>query len=120
MDNEAPAVRAGITPALDDVFELLASRCRRYILYYLYNYSNDVASVDDIAAFVHTNGPAGIGPTYDDVESAVLHVHVPKLADAGIVDYDGRSRTVRYRKQPSLEEWLEHAHHKECSRIDGR
>jgi len=41
------------------------------------------------------------------------HSHLPKLEDAGLVEYDSRSETVRYWSQPSLEELLEHVRHKE-------
>ncbi|GAB3674595.1 DUF7344 domain-containing protein [Halopiger thermotolerans] len=47
------------------------------------------------------------------VRTELQHVHLPKLEDAGILEHDQRSETVRYWTQPSLEEWLEHAHHKE-------
>jgi hypothetical protein len=43
------------------------------------------------------------------------HIHLPKLEDAGILEQDPRSETVRYWSQPSVEEWLEHAQHKETA-----
>jgi len=43
------------------------------------------------------------------------HIHLPKLEDAGILEQDPRSETVRYWGQPSVEEWLEHAQHKETA-----
>jgi hypothetical protein len=36
------------------------------------------------------------------------HVTLPKLADAGFIDYDPRSETVRYRESDPVEMWLNH------------
>ncbi|AEH35352.1 hypothetical protein Halxa_0713 [Halopiger xanaduensis SH-6] len=47
------------------------------------------------------------------IRTELQHVHLPKLEDAGVLEHDPRSETVRYWTQPSLEEWLEHAYHKE-------
>ncbi|MXV62498.1 hypothetical protein GS429_10565 [Natronorubrum sp. JWXQ-INN-674] len=49
------------------------------------------------------------------VRTELQHTHLPKLEDAGVLEHDQRSETVRYWTQPSLEEWLEHAQHKELS-----
>jgi len=34
-------------------------------------------------------------------------MHFPKLAEAGVIDYDSHSGTVRYHRHPQLEEILE-------------
>ncbi|UTF52298.1 DUF7344 domain-containing protein [Natronosalvus rutilus] len=102
-------------PSLDLVFELLASRRRRQALYYLSEQSDGVASVDEIADYVHTNDDRSdcSADGRSEIAAGLRHVHLPKLEDAGVVDHDARSQTVRYWSQPSLEEWLEHAYHKE-------
>ena len=41
------------------------------------------------------------------VRIALHHTHLPKLADAGIVDYDQRGHKVRYRSHPMVEEYLD-------------
>lgn len=50
---------------------------------------------------------------------ALLHSHLPKLANAGVIEYDARSGTIRYWVHPSLQEWIEHAEYKECERRSG-
>ncbi|MCU4740275.1 DUF7344 domain-containing protein [Natronoglomus mannanivorans] len=113
-ERETPTLPVAETPSLDLVFDLLADQRRRYALYYLYDSPDGVAAVDEIAAHVvslenesHADDPQ------DHVVTTLQHVHLPKLEDAGVVEHDPRSETVRYWSQPSLEEWLEHAQHKE-------
>ncbi|ADD04043.1 uncharacterized protein Nmag_0455 [Natrialba magadii ATCC 43099] len=118
------------TPSLDLIFELLSNRRRRYALYLLYEQSDGVATLEELTdAIVTFDRQYGDTPsshhaahadeqlTAEDqhqvVKTELQHVHLPKLEDAGILEHDRRSQTVRYWSQPSLEEWLEHAHHKE-------
>jgi hypothetical protein len=42
----------------------------------------------------------------ETIRTGLYHVHLPKLAEAGVIDYDTRSETVRYSQQPLLEECL--------------
>ncbi|MFC4988441.1 DUF7344 domain-containing protein [Saliphagus infecundisoli] len=102
-------------PSLDLVFDLLADRQRRYALYYLSEARDGVATVDDLVEHVSRleDGPGEPGRA--SVRAALEHVHLPKLADAGVIEHDARSGTVRYWRQPSIEEWLEHARYKERS-----
>ncbi|RKD94979.1 hypothetical protein ATJ93_1826 [Halopiger aswanensis] len=53
------------------------------------------------------------GDRRQQIQTELQHIHLPKLEDAGVLEHDPRSETVRYWTQPSLEEWLEHAYHKE-------
>ncbi|OAQ53976.1 hypothetical protein HTG_00170 [Natrinema mahii] len=124
-------VQADAMPSLDLVFDLLSNRRRRYALYYLNQRSDGVATVAALAKNVvaferiaaggadrdSARSPADAGPAdgQDTVRVELRHVHLPKLEDAGVLEHDRRSETVRYWGQPSLEEWLEHAHHKEMS-----
>ncbi|MFC4438393.1 MULTISPECIES: DUF7344 domain-containing protein [Natrialbaceae] len=110
-------------PSLDLVFDLLSNRQRRYVLYYLYEQPDGVATVDEltdhVVALEHrtasSEGEDASDVHRETIRTELQHVHLPKLADAGMVEHDQRSDTVRYWSQPSLEEWLEHAHHKEIS-----
>ncbi|WP_306059592.1 DUF7344 domain-containing protein [Natronococcus wangiae] len=111
------------TPSLDLVFDLLSNRRRRYALYYLYEQPDGVATVDEltdsVVTFEHRTADSETEGAPDvrreTIQTELQHIHLPKLADAGMLEHDQRSDTVRYWTQPSLEEWLEHAHHKELS-----
>lgn len=106
------------TPDLDTIFGLLSDRRRRYTLYALYRVGGNAMTIDRLAtrvneleanAGIDDGRPEGIERTTEELRRH----HLPKLDDAGIVEYDRRSDTVRYHAQPSLEEWLEHAEYKE-------
>ncbi|WP_049926930.1 DUF7344 domain-containing protein [Halopiger goleimassiliensis] len=109
-------------PSLDLVFDLLSNPRRRYALYLLSDRTDGVATVGEITDHIATlecgDDPAADEPPTDlsrEIRIELQHVHLPKLEDAGILEIDQRSDTVRYWSQPSLEEWLEHAYHKELS-----
>ena len=113
-DPEAATLAPVGTPSLDQVFDVLANRRRRYVLYYLREVDDGVATVQDVAEYVlGTEDELDVSDTLRSIDTALHHVHLPKLEAAGIVEYDSRSETIRYWGQPSLDEWLEHAHHKE-------
>ncbi|QCS42453.1 hypothetical protein [Natrinema versiforme] len=127
-EGEATAVTGDATPSLDLVFELLSNSRRRYALYYLNDRPAGVATVENLAENVialertidgdegDTAEPITVADSaagQTGVRTELQHIHLPKLEDAGILEHDQRSETVRYWSQPSLEEWLEHAHHKE-------
>ncbi|ELY57223.1 DUF7344 domain-containing protein [Natronococcus jeotgali] len=108
------------TPALDLIFDLLSDRRRRYALYCLSDRTDGVADVDELTdAIVRLETETGhVGEAEADqhrltVRTELQHSHLPKLADTSLLEHDPRSDTVRYWSQPSLEEWLEHAKHKE-------
>ncbi|WP_435182022.1 DUF7344 domain-containing protein [Halorussus sp. AFM4] len=100
--------------SLDTVFALLRDRRRRFALRALADRESPVA-LDGLAAAVarreaaDADGPpreasgtaAPASPTpdatpaaTDDVAEALHHVHLPKLADAGVVDYDEADNTA--------------------------
>ncbi|WP_254810077.1 DUF7344 domain-containing protein [Natronosalvus amylolyticus] len=100
------------TPSLDTVFDILADRRRRFVLYHLYDAVDGVSTVEELVDFVAVHEPDA-GPSKDEIQVALYHIHLPKLEEAGVIEHDQRSETVRYWTHPSLEEWLEHASYKE-------
>ena len=134
-EGEATPLRSDATPSLDLVFDLLSNSRRRYALYYLNEQTDGVATIESLTENViaiermtddeeTTSNAQPVSEHDHDDESAerqasirmeLQHVHLPKLEDAGILEHDERSETVRYWSQPSVEEWLEHAHHKETA-----
>ena len=62
------------------------------------------ASVDDLVREVVTTTPSAVRqPTEDRVETQLHHVDIPKLVDAGVVEYDPQKGKVRYRSDEMVE-----------------
>ena len=108
--------------SLNTVFTLLRDRRRRYALAALADREPPV-SLSELAAAVATReasdadrpsddtaGAARDATTTvaaDDVAQALHHVHLPKLADAGVVDYDAAENTVTLARTGSVAPFLE-------------
>lgn len=100
--------------ALDRAFSALSNRRRRAAVAFLLATDDGVATVDDLAAIaadaMAATDTAGT-TTPADAESSerrrrvavtLRHAHLPALDRAGVVDYDARSETVRYRGTRAL------------------
>lgn len=99
--------------ALSAVFRCLSHPRRRYVLYYLRE--RGAATVEELSRFIVSiesrRPPEEIDERErDSVGTALHHVHLPKLVDALIAEYDPRSNTVRYSDPPDeLEPFLDFA-----------
>lgn len=101
----------GTRPFIDDVFGVLADWRRREVCRFFVETGTETASVDDLAMLVAGCRPVdadGPPPAHDELVAVLEERHLPRLDAAGVVDYDGRSGTVRYWGQPTVEKWLEH------------
>lgn len=93
--NGGPNFGAMDDGTLNQAFDLLGNQGRRYALESLHATTETVLSADDIADHLLAHDPdAG------DRDSVLLELHhkiLPRLANEGIVDFDARTDTVRYR-----------------------
>lgn len=101
--TESPIADAGpsveesrLSPAT--ISDLLSHRRRRYALYYLVG-CDYAASVDELVEQVavwetETCAPDVPDEVYERVHTDMYHVHLPKLAEAGAIDYDPDSDLV--------------------------
>ena len=90
---------------IDQAFQSLSTERRRTVLYFFHRSSEDVASVGDLVDHVAARND-------DDRKHVAIglhHVTLPRLGEAGVVEYDSRSRTVRYREVPMVETLLKAA-----------
>ena len=85
----------------DLLFEILADRHRRILLYELVD--DELATVDDLVDAIDDR----VAVDRSRIEVALVHAHLPKLDDSTLVDYDPRSSTVRYHGHPFLEDILD-------------
>lgn len=91
--------------SVDDLLSALSIGCNRSVLAHFRRTGDDVASLPELAAAVAERRDHA---TTADPESIALYLHhagLPKLADTGVVDYDERRNTVRYRGHPLLDGW---------------
>lgn len=86
----------------DVLFEVLSNRYRRLVLHRLEE--DETVGVDELArevdVFVDADPPR--------ITTRLHHVHLPKMDRIGILDYDPRTKTVRYYGNRLIEEALEH------------
>lgn len=101
--------------SVDTILSLLANTQRRELLHHLREASSETCAVDDCIAHILRREEAMTGerPGHDHVAARLHHVHIPKLAEAGVIDYDARSQTIRYWGHERLEDWFEHIRAKE-------
>lgn len=92
--------------AVDEYLDILAHKQCRFVLYYFARHSTEVATIDDLAAFIREQTQQDGDTT--QITSRLYHSTLPRLADVGVVEYDAQSNTVRYREHPPLEMWVNH------------
>lgn len=81
------------TLTTDTAFEVLAHRHRRAVLGRLAD-SNGTATFDRLAEALPAD--ANEAPSPDGARLQLHHVHLPKLQEAGLIEYDGTDGSVRY------------------------
>ena len=110
-DAERATRAAGdVETPLDTAFTALANRRRRVLVSHLAGTSGATTldSLVDVVARAEADGTPTPGHR-DRVATALYHIHLPLLADLGLVDFDPRSEAVRYHPHPTVEKWAEHA-----------
>ncbi|WP_227380691.1 helix-turn-helix domain-containing protein [Haladaptatus halobius] len=90
---------------LDTACELLANATRRSVMQYFTAEETAVAELDELIDHIHEKVNDVTGPK--QARTPLVHMHLPKLADAGVIEYDERSETIRYRDSDRLETFLE-------------
>lgn len=85
----------------NDLYRLLADPYRRATLSYFRNSESDIAEVSDIADSISDDGKE------EQVRIRLHHQALPRLDDTEFLDYDARSKTVRYREAPDVESLIE-------------
>ncbi len=91
----------------DDLFTILADGRRRTVLFHLRQHS--AATLDELVDVLIEVGPEESGAIdRDSVQTSLLHCHLPKLEDHGLVTYDPNERIVEsIALRGSIGEWLD-------------
>lgn len=93
------------SPRVDEVLDVLSRRPRRELIRY-FETQRDEPTVTLGEAVSHITGRIDSTPD-DQLEAAFTHIHLPKLEDAGWIDYDTRTRVIRYRGHDCAGELLD-------------
>lgn len=92
----------------EELHRLLASDRRRCLLSYLSTEASDPVSRDELIDVIAERERPDPGPATHRVRVTIdlHHVHLPKLADAGVIEYDPVAETVSYKGSDRLESLL--------------
>lgn len=96
--------------SLDSLLSVFSDGRRRQVLYGLLEAPDETASVDALVATVAA-GEDEAGTAGTDRQATALslvHTHLPRLASAGLVEFDADDRTVAYVAPPGLDACIEY------------
>lgn len=105
-DHDQPASRVA-SLSLDSTLELLSDYDRRCLLGYLRDDPDGTATVEELVDHLADKRAKRTddAPDIDRIETRLHHTHIPKLANAGVIEYDDRSGEIRYWGEDRLEAW---------------
>lgn len=91
--------------AIDTTLRALADEQRRLVIRYLRETPGGITSYDELQSHLTSQSSAEFTPR----EAAIRlhHVLLPALADAGIIEHDPQSETVRYQPHSLVESVLD-------------
>jgi len=86
----------------------LSSQYRRLVIAFFITTEEETVSVTELAEYVSAEQDDDGTPSLREIKIQLHHRTLPKLAATGVLDYDTRSKTVRYRGDSTLEEIQEY------------
>ena len=95
--------RPSLSPS--EVCQILSSHYRRQLLSYLQTKDADVVDLDELVTHIYKESEKAT--TTEQVRISLIHTHIPKLAEYGVIEYDRRNQDVRYRDVIKIENFLE-------------
>lgn len=91
-ETQTGAFEAGHADSLDTYFKILSNQRRRQVLDCLQEYRNPMALsdlADEVAVREYETRITEIpAEKVKEIYISLYHVHIPKMADAGLVEYD--------------------------------
>lgn len=95
--------------SFDTILDLLSSPRRRTILYALKTAPTKEIPLDILADKIYKidrSLPVRESSTHEEIKIDLIHTHLPKLQEVGVVKYDADSKTVNYTANQGLESLL--------------
>lgn len=107
MDSpELPSTGSDTSPdVLDDAFLALRDRTRRYVCYFLLEHGTASLSevADVITGWIHATDSGIVEPQCRTNQySNLVHTHVPRLVETGVVRHDEGTETLSLDPCPEL------------------
>lgn len=108
-EEESDVNRREGSLSLDTILSLLAHHHRRDLFSYLVDAPDQTYRLDECAEYLLKQDAERPGelPQQTQVEADLHHVHIPKLRDVGILEYDPRTQELRYWGHDYLETCLD-------------
>lgn len=95
--------------SLDQILELLGQYQRREIIRQLRDSPGRNHSIDDIVEYLEAveRERSTSVPGEDHLLSVIIHIHGPKLEEAGLIDYSVPGRNIHYYPNERVETFLD-------------
>ncbi len=89
-------------------FDVLSNYRRRLVLYHLLNSFDGVAHQDALAEIIidETDGLDLTNDAHHRVMTSLIHIHLPRLADMGLIEIDHDERIIHLQPLPETVERL--------------
>lgn len=107
--SDQPSTNEAARPVyhVDEILDALRSKHRRYLLYYLQD--EEHATLEELATQLATWEPAQSSGTshqehQEQLERSLYHRDLPEFAESNLIEYDQRSKHIRYREPPTVQE----------------
>lgn len=96
------------TVSTETLLQLLADPRRRTILHHLIESGDGAVAVEELTKTIATDGGNAANSHSRNARAGVElhHTHLPKLAEAGFIEYDRQTGTVRYQPADRVEKLL--------------
>lgn len=97
--------------SFDTVIDLLSERLRRYVCYDMVEHQGERHSLETVVDRVHerVRSSRTDAPSRSEIETMLVHSHLPRLEEAGIIAFDADDETVTYHANHAIEPCLRHA-----------
>jgi len=96
--------------SLDSSLTLVADQHRRRLINHLRHNGNGEVRIDNLVDQLHQAEPAAIDgrqKTRNQLAIQLNHIHLPKLANHGVIDHDHERGTIEYQPDKQIETVLE-------------
>ncbi len=96
--------------SLDSSLILVANQRRRRLINHLRHNGNEEVRIDHLVDQLHQAEPASADDrekSRDQLAIQLNHVHLPKLADHGVIDHDHERGTIEYQPDEQIEAVLD-------------